>query len=145
MSKDATFYTSSETETENFAAQISKETSWGNILAINGDLGTGKTVFARGFIKSLKEENIIVTSPSFTLIKEYHIMANKWVYHLDLYRISNSLEASEFGVEELLTDPNSIKIIEWPNKISEILPEKTIYLNIQLKSPTKRKISIFHN
>ena len=94
----------SETETENFAFELAKTLSPGVVLTLEGDLGAGKTVFARGFARGLGVKEA-VSSPTYTIAQEYALEGNKRLYHLDLYRISSAEAGLAFGVDEFFNDP----------------------------------------
>ena len=113
MSIERELLSRSEEETEAFAAQLAHELPRGTVLALEGDLGAGKTVFSRGFARGLGITEP-VSSPTYTIIQEYSLPGGGRLYHLDLYRIANSASALAFGVDEFLDDPDSIALVEWP-------------------------------
>jgi tRNA threonylcarbamoyladenosine biosynthesis protein TsaE len=135
------YYTHSEEDTEEVASHLSKHIPFGSAVALQGNLGAGKTVFARGFIRGFKI-NDVVSSPTFTLIKEYLANNNQWIYHLDLYRITDIEAALTFGIDEYINDDNAIALIEWAERIDEILPENTIHIKIKSVDKTTREITI---
>ena len=137
---DTIYFSNSEEETEEIASKIAKKITAGCIIGLRGNLGAGKTVFARGFARGLGIDEII-SSPTFTLIKEYSTGNNQWLYHLDLYRITDTNSALVFGIDEYLNDSNAIVLIEWPERIHEILPPDTIFIDIERTGKNKRKIS----
>ena len=103
----------SEQETEAFAAALARELPPGSVLALDGDLGAGKTVFSRGFARGLGITEP-VSSPTYTIVQEYPLPGRRgMLYHLDLYRIENSASALAFGVDEFLDDPESTALVEW--------------------------------
>jgi len=136
--------TKSEEETEQFAFDFAKKISYGTTIALHGELGAGKTVFSRGFAKGL---GIIepVVSPTFTIIQEYPIKNTKWFFHLDLYRIEDSEAGLVFGVDEYIEDSNAISLIEWAERIEDILPKSVIQINIEHINATTRKLTISQN
>lgn len=91
----------------------------GDVVAITGTLGTGKTVFAAGLCEGLGVR-VPVTSPTFTLINEYALPFGTLV-HADLYRISTAAEVAELGLEEYFTD-RAVCVIEWADRVPGILP-----------------------
>ena len=118
-------------ETKTAAAAIAKQLKGGEILALIGPLGSGKTAFAKALGKQLKIRHKI-TSPTFTLM---HIFAGRLaknqpvvMYHLDLYRTKNFTEVKALGITELWGKPQTVTLIEWADKIKKHLPKKTIYL-----------------
>ena len=136
------YHSKSEEETEKIAFKIAKKISYGTIIGLRGNLGTGKTVFARGFARGLNIDEI-VSSPTFTLVKEYPTKNKQWLYHLDLYRISNSNAALVFGIDEYLNDSNAIVLIEWPERIHELLiDQNAIFIDIERTGKGKRTIKM---
>lgn len=138
---EKTFISSSEAETQELAARIARAIPNGAVIALHGDLGAGKTVFARGFARAL---GIIepITSPTFTIVQEYPCSAGR-LYHLDLYRIDNADAALAFGVDEFLYGHKGATLLEWPERISPILPPSTIHVRIESSGEeSARRISV---
>lgn len=132
--------TNSEKETEKLAKAIAKKLKGGEVILLNGDLGCGKSVFARGFIKSfgVKEP---VTSPTFTIVNKY--IADKCnIYHFDLYRLEDEEEAFAAGLDELIDEEGAIKLIEWSERAEGMLPSEVITINITKLTDTSRKFEI---
>ncbi|HOK03879.1 MAG TPA: tRNA (adenosine(37)-N6)-threonylcarbamoyltransferase complex ATPase subunit type 1 TsaE [Victivallales bacterium] len=136
-------------ETINFAANFASKLSSGIIIALDGDLGSGKTTFTKGLAKGLgiKEH---ITSPTFTIIQEYPFKNNRMrgiFYHIDLYRINSPEDAYSLGIDEILNNPDGIKVIEWPDKLGyENFPQN--YIKISFQSTMEddiREISIESN
>ena len=132
------YISNSELHTERFAAGVAGNLTPPSVVTLSGDLGAGKTVFSRGFARALGVEGPI-SSPTFTIVQEYDIKGGL-LYHMDLYRIADDEEALSFGIEEYLNDPQSICLIEWPQRLSWLLPEDTIRVEIQHISENQRKI-----
>ena len=127
--------------TEAAAAAIARQLPPGTVIALHGTLGAGKTVFARGFARAL---GIVepVSSPTFTLVQEYPFPGGV-LYHLDLYRIDNSVNALAFGVDEYLYDPRAYTLVEWPERIMDILPPHTLHLLLRpLQGQNQRELSL---
>ena len=138
---EKTIISNSEAETEALAAKIAKAISNGAVVALHGDLGAGKTVFARGFARALGITEPI-TSPTFTIVQEYSYSGGRF-YHLDLYRIDNADAALAFGVDEFLYGHKGATLLEWSERIKPILPPSTIHIRIESSSlESSRKISI---
>ena len=132
----------SEQETENFAAEIAAAHPHGAVIALFGDLGAGKTVFARGFARALGITEP-VSSPTYTIIQEYPRPQGGWFYHLDLYRIANSASALAFGVDEYLAGNGDYALVEWPERIADILPPDTLRITIRhLPQEGTREITV---
>ncbi len=119
--------TYSEAETIELAQNIESEKFPNMVICLEGDLGSGKTVFTKGFAQALEitEE---VTSPTFNIIKEY-TTGELPLYHMDVYRLDGKVD--DLGIEEYFTK-KGITIIEWSDTISDYLPDKR--LNIKIKS-----------
>lgn len=135
----------SELDTAGFAVEFAKTVSGGEVLALHGSLGAGKTVFARGFARGLGVEGHI-PSPTFTIVQEYPInlpgSTRQWLFHMDLYRIADSSAALAFGIDEYLDDPNAIKVIEWSDRIADILPASTRNIYLEHVDENTRKVRI---
>ncbi len=113
----------------------------GDIVALTGPLGAGKTVFAQGVAESLGVDEP-VTSPTFTLICEYEgIMP---FYHMDLYRLDTPDEFAWLGVEEMLNG-NGVSLLEWSEKAGEELPDRAIHVGIELSYDGGRIITIIRS
>jgi len=138
---DTVYISNSEEETEKIASKIAKKVPFGSCIGLRGNLGSGKTVFARGFARGLNIDDI-VSSPTFTLVKEYYAGNNLWLYHLDLYRITDIESALVFGIDEYLNDSNAIVLIEWPERIRELFAPGTIFIDIERTGQNTRKIKV---
>jgi tRNA threonylcarbamoyladenosine biosynthesis protein TsaE len=130
-------------QTIRLGARLGRLLRPGDVVALHGPLGAGKTTLVKGIARSLGVEQQ-VTSPSFTFIGEYE--GNREgqpvaVYHIDLYRISHQREIEDLGIEEFL-DGGGICVIEWAEKASEFLPQTTIHVQILIDGPGRRNIQI---
>lgn len=123
----------SDNETIAIAQNIESEKFPGMVICLNGDLGSGKTVFAKGFAHAMGIEEI--TSPTFTIIKEYN--GELPLYHMDVYRIEDANE--ELGIEEYF-DKGGVTIIEWANIIKDILPEERLDIKFKIVDENTRVI-----
>jgi len=108
-----------EAATEMLAAGLAAAARPGDVLAVVGDLGAGKTVFARAFIRARGNGLEEVPSPTFTLIQVYEL-AGGTIYHFDLFRLTAPEEAYELDIEEAFAD--GISLIEWPGRLGALLP-----------------------
>lgn len=134
----------SESETKIFAEKFAAGLHRGDVLALFGDLGYGKTTFVQGLAKGLGLEQKI-TSPTFTIIREYHKSVGNIsmkLYHIDLYRIEEREELMSLGLEEILNGLDSIVVIEWPEKMGDLLPEKRISITFEYIDENTRSINI---
>jgi tRNA threonylcarbamoyladenosine biosynthesis protein TsaE len=141
MNTEKIFYSHSEQETENLASEIARTLVPGDTVLLRGNLGAGKTVFSRGFARGLGITEP-VSSPTYTIVQEYDLPGGGRLYHLDLYRISDVNAALAFGVDEFLDDPNGISLIEWPDRITGILPEHALCVEIEHLSNSERRLTI---
>ena len=134
------FISSNEADTAEFATKISEMETPGTVIALYGNLGAGKTVFSRAFAKAIGVTEA-VSSPTYTIVQEYKLDgALSYLYHLDLYRINNSRDALAFAVDEFLSDSNSYALLEWPERIEDILPPDTVKIMIEHQEDGTRKI-----
>jgi len=106
------------------------------VLALSGDLGAGKTKFLQGFAQGLGIEEI-VNSPTFVIMKRFGNF-----YHIDCYRLEKPEEIVELGFQEIISNPENIVAIEWPEKIAGILPKNAVKINFKHLEENKREIMI---
>lgn len=116
-----------EEDTLELAENIESEKFEGMVICLNGELGSGKTVFVKGFAKALGIQETI-TSPTFSLVKEYHD-GEMPLFHMDVYRMEDSKE--NFGLDDYLNQ-DGICIIEWPEMIEEQIPEERLDIKIKV-------------
>lgn len=119
--------TTSSIETKGFAKDLAKETPVGTIVALIGDLGSGKTTFAQGFAEGLDIYETIV-SPTFKLVSEYDGRKCKLI-HVDTYRLDSIEEFLNICGEDIIRTPGAIILIEWADKIIDILPPDTLQID----------------
>ncbi|MBW1698962.1 MAG: tRNA (adenosine(37)-N6)-threonylcarbamoyltransferase complex ATPase subunit type 1 TsaE [Deltaproteobacteria bacterium] len=125
-------------QTHGLAQKIGEAIESPAILALTGDLGSGKTVFIQGLAKGLGvPEDYYVTSPSYTLINEYP--ARIPFFHVDLYRINSIEEAEDIGLWEILHG-NHIVAIEWADRLEHDLPSDNLAIHLEITSEKSRKI-----
>lgn len=129
------YQTNSAGETRKLGGMLARKISRG-IIALEGNLGSGKTTFIQGFAKGLgiKEK---ITSPTFVILKNF-----KNFYHIDCYRIQTPEEILSIGFKEIISNPNNIVAIEWPEKIKKILPKNIIKIKFKFIDKNTRKIII---
>ena len=116
-----------ETATAALAARISALAASADVIALKGDLGTGKTTFARAFIRARGARDEEVPSPTFTLVQVYELVPTA-IWHFDLYRLQSSEEAWELGIEDAFS--GGISLIEWPERLGPLLPERRIEITL---------------
>ncbi len=117
-----TIITNSYAETQKLGADFVGKLNGISVLALFGDLGSGKTTFIQGLAVGLGIKNKII-SPTFIIMRSYE-MSHSFFYHVDLYRIKNEIDIKELGLLELINDLQNIFAIEWPEKIKKYLPCK---------------------
>ena len=116
-----------EEDTLEIAENIESEKFPGMVICLDGELGSGKTVFVKGFAKALGI-NETITSPTFSLVKEYH-EGEMPLFHMDVYRMEDSKE--NFGLDDYLNQ-DGICIIEWPEMIEDQIPEERLDVRIKV-------------
>lgn len=134
-----TYISHSPEDTRAFGRKIGEKCKAGTVISLRGSLGAGKTVIAKGVAEALGITEAIV-SPTFTLIQEYQGTKLK-MYHMDLYRLSGTDEFEMIGGEEMLYG-RSVVLIEWSEKIQEMLPDATVYVNLAIKPNQDREITV---
>ena len=132
--------TNSERETIMVGEQIARHLKPGDIVALSGDLGAGKTTLVKGIAKGLGVKNYrYVNSPSFTIVKEYK--GKVPLFHFDVYRLDNLKDIEDIGYEDYLAR-DSVVVIEWSNKMTRILPKKHLDVSLKISGRSKRKMDI---
>lgn len=126
--KRTTILLPNESATVAFATRLAPLARLGDVLALSGTLGAGKSVFARSFIRSRGRPGEEVPSPTFTLVQMYPPVTpfEETVYHFDFFRLSLPEEAYELGIEEAMID--GISLIEWPERVLPLLPKHRLNL-----------------
>ena len=131
--------THSEEDTHRVAAEFAATLSPGTVVALTGELGSGKTTFAKGIIKALHHTTAwFQGSPTFTLIQEYR-RGNPPVFHFDFYRIKQYEEIYDLGWDEYCT-AGGVILVEWADKFPGIMPEDTRWLRLENVSRLERRI-----
>ena len=135
------YKTSSENDTIKAAAEFAATLKPRDIVLLNGDLGMGKSVFARSVIRALTNQpDLDVPSPTFTLAQTYETPVGD-IWHLDLYRLKDPEELYEIGWEDALT--SGIILVEWPERLDYLTPKKAMTVTLtQGDTPTSRIITI---
>lgn len=120
-----------------------------NVLALTGDLGSGKTTFVQGFAEGLGVKARII-SPTFILMRHYKVSINhqsltiSHFYHIDLYRLEGNIgnEVINLGLGDIWEKPENIVVIEWAEKIKEMIPESARWIKFENLGGDRRKITI---
>src|SRR5262245_50381092 len=131
---------SDEAATAALAARVASLARPPDVIALKGELGAGKTSFARAFIRARTGPNEEVPSPTFTLVQVYEI-GNAAIWHFDGYRLRNPEEAWELGIEEAFHD--GISLIEWPEHFGNLVPARRLEISLTHGSTaTQRRATI---
>jgi tRNA threonylcarbamoyladenosine biosynthesis protein TsaE len=145
------YITNSFSETQNLGEEFIKKTK-NRIIALHGDLGSGKTTFVQGLAKALGIKKRII-SPTFIIIRSYKINlknqkskiknpGKESLYHIDLYRISGEGDVAALELAEIIKNPKNIVVIEWPEKIKMLLPKESSKVYFKYIDENRRKIVI---
>lgn len=133
------FTSTSAVETEEIGAQLARDLHAGDVLALVGDLGSGKTQFVKGLTRGLGSE-ATVTSPAFTLIHEYD-GGRLPLYHFDLYRLDRADALGAIGFDEYLFG-DGVSVIEWADRFAEAIPSSARWIRIEISSANVRQIEL---
>ena len=137
--------TKSEKETMTLAKKFASQLKGGEVIALIGELGAGKTVFIKGLAKGLGVKQTI-TSPTFVLMKIYEVNKKnkiKNLCHVDAYRLKDGRELIDIGLTDWLLKSKVITVIEWADRVKEILPEKSIKIRLNYgKKENERTVKI---
>lgn len=129
MPVERVFYCKKEDDTKKLAIEFAKIAKKGDVFALYGTLGVGKSCFSRYFIKQLSNVDD-VPSPTFTLVQTYEADDFE-IYHYDMYRLKAHEEAFELGIEDAFYD--GVNLVEWPEKIASILPKNIWKITINVE------------
>ncbi len=126
------------------AEAITPHTTGATVIALEGDLGAGKTTFTKSFahVCGIKPEDI--TSPTFVIMKRYeiHFRGFKELIHIDAYRLDNEKDIIKLGFMTLLKKPETIILIEWPERVRAVLPTTTRRISFRVVDENSREIGV---
>jgi tRNA threonylcarbamoyladenosine biosynthesis protein TsaE len=132
--------TKNEKETFALAKKMAESFKGGEVVALTGDLGAGKTVFTKGLATGLGVERT-VNSPTFVVMKNYRIKKQeaiiKELVHIDAYRLSSGEDLAQIGVLDYFKRNDCVTVIEWPEKVEDILPEDIMRVKIEIKKDSR--------
>ncbi len=129
---------STENDTAELARNFADFISKGDVVVLNGELGTGKTFFVKKVLVNKKVSD--VSSPTFAIVNEYE--GEGKFYHLDFYRVEKINELYDIGIEDYLNDKDAVSFIEWGNLFADVLPSKRFEITFKLNPDFTRKIEI---
>ncbi len=135
----ATVTSNSPAETESLGRDFARKIDKGDVVALQGELGSGKTQFVKGFVSALGCSSE-VTSPTFTLIHEYS--GGRWpIYHFDFFRIEDRQSAGRLGLDDYFFG-DGVAIVEWADKFPELIPTHAHWIYFETKSETERTLNV---
>jgi tRNA threonylcarbamoyladenosine biosynthesis protein TsaE len=134
----ATFISNSPDETETFGHRFAENLKPGDVLALAGGLGSGKTQFVKGLAAGLGATTA-ATSPTFTLIHEYS-GGDFPVYHFDFFRVEDRQSAERLGLDDYFFG-DGVSVIEWADRFPDVIPETARWITFETKSETQRAIT----
>jgi tRNA threonylcarbamoyladenosine biosynthesis protein TsaE len=136
-SRTLEFVSRSPEQTSRLGMRLGALLQLNDVICLSGELGSGKTTLIKGISQgwgSLDE----VTSPTFVLVNQYRLPEDMTMYHLDAYRLNNSLEAEELDVDLMLED--GILLVEWAERISSLLPEENLWISMSWIADEQRRL-----
>lgn len=133
-----TIYTKSREETIELGEKIGKKLQPDDVIAMEGTLASGKTTLTKGIARGLSIEEA-VTSPTFTLVSEYY--GRLTLYHVDVYRLDSPEDFINIGGEDMMYS-GGVTIVEWSEKIRDLIPGNSIRIIMEITGPESRKIEI---
>ncbi len=133
--------TRSAEETRALARRLAPQLRPGDVVLLVGELGAGKTTFVRGLAEGLGLDPGRVSSPTFVLIQEYEREGAPSLYHVDAYRVRDPCELLEVGLEEYFERPG-ITVIEWGDKVRELVPPGAIEIRFEVLEDDRRRIRV---
>ena len=135
----ATFISKSPADTEALARRVAKNLVAGSIVALKGELGSGKTLFTQALVAGLGSE-AAVTSPTFTVVHEYP-GGRLPVYHFDFFRMENEQSARQFGLDDYFFS-DGISVVEWADRFAGLIPEQARWISFEIESEHQRLITM---
>ena len=134
----ATFISNSPDETESFGRKFAGNVKPGDVLALTGDLGSGKTQFVKGLAAGLGSTTN-ATRPTFTLIHEYS-GGRLPIYHFDFFRVEDRQSAERLGLDDYFFG-DGVSVIEWADRFPDLIPKNARWISFETKSETQRAIT----
>jgi tRNA threonylcarbamoyladenosine biosynthesis protein TsaE len=134
----ASFTSNSPAETETLGRQFARNLDAGSVLALSGELGSGKTQFVKGLVAGFGSD-VAVTSPTFTIIHEY-AGGRLPVYHFDFFRLQDRQSLARLGLDDYFFG-DGVCVIEWADRFPDLIPEKARWIDFEMKSENTRLIT----
>lgn len=137
------YISSSSQDTQEIAKKIASKLNSGTTICLWGNMAAGKTTFTQGVGEFFNINRL--TSPTFIIMREYEIESHptiKKLYHLDLYRLESSDEIKAFDIEEIIADPANLVVIEWPEKLNDMIPKNRLDIYLKSTDDNEREIKI---
>lgn len=134
--KTTEFISNSADQTRRIGMRLGSLLEKSMLVCFTGDLGSGKTTFTQGITSGWGSSDS-VSSPTFVLINEYYKLGGEIMYHLDTYRLTNSFEAEELDLTNMID--GGILVIEWAERIRDVLPEESLWIECEYISDDKRR------
>jgi tRNA threonylcarbamoyladenosine biosynthesis protein TsaE len=133
------FTSHSAAETEEIGRQFAKDLHAGSVLALQGDLGAGKTHFTKGLVAGLGS-TVAVTSPTFTILHEYSGGVLP-IYHFDFFRLENEQAAARLALDDYFFG-EGVSVVEWADRFPGLIPEEACWITFEMKSENERTIRV---
>ncbi len=134
----------SEAETMIIASELAKKVKPPVFIRLSGNLGAGKTVFAKGFAEGMGIDAKKIKSPTYTFVREYEVKAGR-LYHFDFYRIEDLDDLMSETLREIFDKKNAIILMEWPEHVKRILPKGSLQVKFDYIDEKTRKITFSHD
>jgi tRNA threonylcarbamoyladenosine biosynthesis protein TsaE len=134
----ATLISNSPAETEAVGRRLAEDAEVGSILALQGELGSGKTLFTKGFVAGIGS-NTAVFSPTFTIVHEYR-NGRLPVYHFDFFRVESRQALERLGLDDYFFG-DGVSVIEWADRFPEFIPEQARWIRFEIKSENQRAVT----
>lgn len=133
----ATFISNSAAETKALGSKFANDVGPGSVLALQGELGAGKTEFTKGLVEGLNSD-VVVTSPTFTIIHEYS-GGRLPIYHFDFFRLEDRERLNRLGLDDYFFG-DGVCVVEWADRFAELLPDEARWIRFAIESDDQRRI-----
>ncbi len=139
MKQEVVLTSRSPAQTKRLGKKLARHLEANDVLVLTGEIGAGKTTFVQGVAEGLGVPPRRVVSPSFVLVREY--LGRMPLYHADLFRLDRLPEAANVGLEEYY-EASGVTVIEWANRIPDVLPEQFLEVRFSVTNPTTRRLTV---